>query len=930
MKIKIAFLIVLLNASSAFGQIVQVSDSILFENMILKNELKSTKQYIENFPQGKYIDSAKKMLEIQLWANIENSENINDFLNFNLTFPNSKFRSKSKEKEIQLAWELIEHEGSLDNLNEFNANYPNSKFKFKCDSLMNQIALNQISDSSTTEELLEFKRIYSKSPYISKIDSLLSLKNRSAFEENMVSEINNSNLSQRIAYYKKSKSSFVRTYYINNKEKINQYVLGVLNNSRLNDYKCIKEIWIDSQNVLFYEYTKPYLTEFLKYNNNHESPNMDSYDRLYINHLSIAGLGFYCNMHLNQQFSSLNYWGNNGFLLNLSTKSSNLIVDPTSKLQLYSLSPFPIIRLSNSNPIGEKSWSERYRMGRPWGLSDAAWDKKIRYISDPLLSLNSFNVFTPAANRSEYKIFNNPNTNNFIFLGDDIIYNYDFKKIRSVSQNSEKKILTFNDSTLIFLLDSGILIESFEDEKVSRKIKFSISKNDIIYFAQIDKFNKYCYIEYCNKSKESYEYLSWIKEQKKSPIVKDELIVIDIQKKKIVFLGPKFHIDYLEDKIGHFMTAPEFKGYNDKYEKVIVKTTKPMTRIKSSLPLEYSFLGNVDWYLENNEVDFDGKNYYRNLKVINRNLIDISQFFSESFIEDLNNANNKITVENDIFNVEKVKFQNQFNLDSLKLIFFYNYNDKTVLRNNSQMVVPMEIRTLSVNYFDSIMSQFYAEGESAVRKEEFQEGYGTVLLDTFFTEPENMGRMERFNFIVSARFDALNNGIMYKELENFYNCLCREKIHRSDFYYYGRDAVYSYKGNIEFEINGKKDQGEVKLNKEFITKKDSIYEFKLAIQFTDGPLAKLFYNNIKDKKLQMSIFSESNPSFFENKLDYNLAKIKLDDKSNTLGQENYFFNDIQLRNDCGLSSIRYNIRFNTDLENPKNSFLSSPIFSFKE
>jgi hypothetical protein len=56
MNIKIAFIITLLNASSAFGQIVQVSDSILFANVILQNELKSTKQYIENFPQGKYID----------------------------------------------------------------------------------------------------------------------------------------------------------------------------------------------------------------------------------------------------------------------------------------------------------------------------------------------------------------------------------------------------------------------------------------------------------------------------------------------------------------------------------------------------------------------------------------------------------------------------------------------------------------------------------------------------------------------------------------------------------------------------------------------------------------------------------------------------------------------------------------------------------
>jgi hypothetical protein len=439
--------------------------------------------------------------------------------------------------------------------------------------------------------------------------------------------------------------------------------------------------YLNENNYAFYNYFNNKIKEFELNNGLDLIYSIKEKEEIFINHNTNLGLklkGF-----IKQQLSENLIIFNSGDLaFNLKNTSTIFLklpqlefnLEPNQKTIFNSGIYFPNFRLSISNKI----YNCDSKRGSNFNASDNStkeFENKISK-SDIIYSLydNKLKVLENEMKDGNctYDIFTS-NSKDYFLLKNKI---YNINTLESINENINQKIYnllrdTYNEPAYSFN-DSNIVIYDKKNKYISlvnlhdtSKVKFINTKFfnriDEINFMEIDKFSKYIYITYklpyYFNGISDYGYIN--KRYKNSNgdyYHPKEMIVIENNSNKVVYLGPEISIDYTTEKLGYIMTKASFFTMKDS----LIKYLKPGNATYEKYGFVWDYINaSIPKYNDFNPAEY--KNYGK------RYLINLNPLLNDNFEEMLLNFEREFDKNNNnFFNDENsIKKQKIIFLDSL-------------------------------------------------------------------------------------------------------------------------------------------------------------------------------------------------------------------------------------------------------------------------
>jgi len=99
-----------------------------FEKAKQANTIESLKEYATNYPDGKYIDNAKELIDSMIWQAVLNKDSLKNYEKFIEEHPKSKFIESAKSKFDKLLWEDVLSTNTISDYETFIEEYPDNKF----------------------------------------------------------------------------------------------------------------------------------------------------------------------------------------------------------------------------------------------------------------------------------------------------------------------------------------------------------------------------------------------------------------------------------------------------------------------------------------------------------------------------------------------------------------------------------------------------------------------------------------------------------------------------------------------------------------------------------------------------------------------------------------------------------------------------------
>lgn len=88
-------------------------NSYTWEDAQQTDSYEAYQTYIEENPEGEYVEEARELAEIRYWESIQNDTSSTSFESYLNQFPNGQFQSEAEEKISQLARENLASEGRV-------------------------------------------------------------------------------------------------------------------------------------------------------------------------------------------------------------------------------------------------------------------------------------------------------------------------------------------------------------------------------------------------------------------------------------------------------------------------------------------------------------------------------------------------------------------------------------------------------------------------------------------------------------------------------------------------------------------------------------------------------------------------------------------------------------------------------------------------
>lgn len=184
-----------------------------WEDTQSKNTIESYEEFIQDFPESPYNESAKEKIVELHFKNIENSNTILAYEEFLQKYSESKYAEQAQIKVKQLYFQDAKEKNTIEAFTEFISRYPDGSETKEAKVKISELQYTEVRQKNTISDYQEYIEHYPQSPYANeaandilniyanKIEGNKSLKDKEAVENSMIKAILKNGIGNRFVLH---------------------------------------------------------------------------------------------------------------------------------------------------------------------------------------------------------------------------------------------------------------------------------------------------------------------------------------------------------------------------------------------------------------------------------------------------------------------------------------------------------------------------------------------------------------------------------------------------------------------------------------------------------------------------------------------------------------------------------------------------------